>query len=87
MASLSISAAAAPSRGQEGPRLSPSADLADAIVSMNAEIGIPSGLSEMGIVEDDIPGLIEYAQKDLSARSNPRRAAAEDFEAMIRESL
>ena len=67
--------------------LAPGADLAEAITAMNAEIGIPSGLTEMGIVEDDIPGLIEYAQQDLSARSNPRRASAEDYEAMIRESL
>ncbi|MEP0190399.1 MAG: iron-containing alcohol dehydrogenase [Erythrobacter sp.] len=67
--------------------LEPGADLAEAVAAMNREIGIPSGLTEMGIVEDDIPGLIEYAQKDLSARSNPRRASDEDYEAMIRESL
>jgi len=67
--------------------LEPGADLAAAVTAMNTEIGIPSGLTEMGIVEDDIPGLIEYAQKDLSARSNPRRASDEDFERMIRESL
>lgn len=67
--------------------IEPGADLADAVAAMNREIGIPSGLTEMGIVEDDIPGLIEFAQKDLAARSNPRRASGEDFEAMIRDSL
>lgn len=67
--------------------LEPGAALDEAIAAMNAEIGIPSGLTEMGIVEDDIPGLVEYALKDLSARSNPRRASAEDFEMMIRDSL
>ena len=67
--------------------LEPGADLAEAVAAMNREIGIPAGLNEMGIVEDDIPGLIEFAQKDLSARSNPRRASDEDYEAMIRESL
>ncbi len=67
--------------------LEPGADLAEAVAAMNRAIGIPSGLTEMGIVEDDIPGLIEFAQKDLAARGNPRRASDEDFEAMIRESL
>ena len=74
-------------RLREAIGLEPGGDLAAAIERMNAEIGIPSGLTEMGIVEDDIPGLIEYALKDLSARSNPRRCSAEDFEKMIRESL
>ncbi|MEM9055154.1 MAG: iron-containing alcohol dehydrogenase, partial [Pseudomonadota bacterium] len=74
-------------RLREAMGLEPGADLAEAIRGMNAEIGIPSGLTEMGIVEDDIPGLVEYAMKDLSALSSPRRATAEEYEAMIRESL
>ncbi len=67
--------------------LAPGADLADAVSAMNADIGLPSGLSTMGVEEADIPELISYAQKDLSALSNPRKASADDFEAMIRESL
>ncbi|MEM7781115.1 MAG: iron-containing alcohol dehydrogenase [Pseudomonadota bacterium] len=67
--------------------LEPGGDLAAAIEAMNAEIGIPSGLTEMGIVEDDIPGMVDYSMNDLAARGNPRRCSAEDFEAMIRESL
>jgi 4-hydroxybutyrate dehydrogenase len=67
--------------------LAPGADIAAAIEDMNAAIGIPSGLAEMGIVEDDVPGLIEYAAKDLAARGNPRRASNEDYEAMIRASM
>ncbi|MEL7218551.1 MAG: iron-containing alcohol dehydrogenase [Pseudomonadota bacterium] len=67
--------------------LEPGADLALAVEAMNAEIGIPSGLSAMGIEESDISEMVEYAQTDLSARSNPRQASAEQFEAMIRESL
>lgn len=67
--------------------LEPGADLAEAIAQMNANIGLPSGLREMGIEEDDIPELITHALHDLSARSNPRPASEADFEAMIRESL
>ena len=67
--------------------LAPGADLADAVAAMNAEIGLPTGLGAMGVEEDDIPELIAYAQKDLSARTNPRQASADDFEMMIRQSL
>ena len=67
--------------------LAPGADIADAVSAMNADIGLPSGLSAMGVQEEDIPDLIAYAQRDLSALTNPRRATADDFEAMIRESL
>ena len=67
--------------------LAPGADLADAVAAMNAEIGLPAGLGVMGVEEDDIPELIAYAQKDLSARTNPRQASADDFEMMIRQSL
>ena len=64
-----------------------SADLADAVAVMNADIGLPAGLSTMGVEEEDIPELIAFAQKDLSARTNPREASANDFEMMIRQSL
>lgn len=67
--------------------LAPDADLSAAITEMNAAIGLPSGLAEMGIEESDIPELIEYAQKDLSARSNPRPVSAAEYEAMIREAM
>ena len=67
--------------------LASGADLADAVAAMNADIGLPAGLGAMGVEEDDIPELIAYAQKDLSARTNPRQANADDFEMMIRQSL
>jgi 4-hydroxybutyrate dehydrogenase len=67
--------------------LAPGADLADAVAAMNADISLPAGLGAMGVEEDDIPELIAYAQKDLSARTNPRQASADDFEMMIRQSL
>lgn len=67
--------------------LAPGADIAEAITAMNADIGLPSGLAAMGVEEDDIPELIAYAQKDLAALSNPRRASADDFEMMVRQSL
>ncbi|MEC7538701.1 MAG: iron-containing alcohol dehydrogenase, partial [Pseudomonadota bacterium] len=67
--------------------LTPGADIAEAITAMNADIGLPSGLQEMGVEEDDIPEMIAYAMKDLSALTNPRTASEDDFEAMIHESF
>lgn len=74
-------------RLREAIGLEPGGDLAAAIEGLNKEIGIPSGLAEMGIEESDIPEMVEYAMKDLAARSTPRRASAEEYEAMIRESM
>jgi len=74
-------------RLREAIGLEPGGDLAAAIEGMNAQIGIPSGLGEMGIEESDIAEMVEYAGKDLAARGNPRRASPEDFEAMIRASM
>jgi len=67
--------------------LAPGADLADAITAMNADIGLPPGLGAMGIEEGDMPDLIAYAKRDLSALTNPRKATEDDFEAMIRASM
>ncbi len=62
-------------------------DIAEAVAAMNADIGLPSGLQAVGLEEEDIPDLIAYAKKDLSALTNPRNATDEDYEAMIRESF
>ena len=67
--------------------LSPKADLAEAVSAMNAEIGLPSGLGDMGVEEENIPELVAYSMKDLSAATNPRGATEDDFEAIIRGSL
>jgi alcohol dehydrogenase class IV len=63
------------------------ADVADAVAAMNKRIGMPSGLAAMGVTADHVPGIIDYAQKDLAARSNPRRASANDYEAMVAETM
>ena len=67
--------------------LSPKADLAEAVSAMNAEIGLPSGLGDMGVEEENIPELVAYSMKDLSAATNPRSVTEDGFEAIIRGSL
>lgn len=59
------------------------ADLADAVAAMNRRIAMPTGLAAMGVTDEHVPGIIDYAQKDLSALSNPKRATAEDYDAML----
>ena len=67
--------------------LAPGADIAEAVSAMNVDIGLPSGLRAMGVKDEDISELIQFAKRDLSALSNPRKAADGDFEAMIRASF
>ena len=67
--------------------LGPRADLAEAVSAMNAEIGLPSGLGDMGVEEENIPELVAYSMKDLSAATNPRSVTEDGFEAIIRGSL
>lgn len=63
------------------------ADIADAVADMNHAIAMPGGLRAMGLTDDHVPGIIEYAQTDLAAFSNPRKAAADDYAAMIAETM
>ncbi len=67
--------------------LAPDADLADAVARMNADIGLPSGLAEMGVTDAEVDDIIAYAEKDLAALTNPRKATAEDYRAMIADSF
>ncbi|MCG8492144.1 MAG: iron-containing alcohol dehydrogenase [Sneathiellales bacterium] len=75
------------SRLRQAMGLEPDADLADAITAMNREIDIPSGLRALGVEDGDIPDIITYALQDLAAFTNPRKATAEDYEALIKQSL
>lgn len=74
-------------RLREAMGLAPGADLADAVAAMSQRIGMPSGLTAIGVTADHVPGIIEYSQKDLAARSNPKRASAQDYAAMVAATL
>ncbi len=62
-------------------------DLAEAIEGLNAEIGMPKGLGEMGVKEDMIADFVPHALADLAHRTNPRVATAEDYEALFRQAM
>ena len=63
------------------------ADPADFIRRLNADLGLPANLGEMGVVGDSIPDLAEHATKDMSTFTNPRRCSAADFEELFEVAL
>ncbi len=67
--------------------LEPGADIADAIAGLNASIGLPANLTEMGLTEARLGDMVPYAVSDLATRTNPRPVGASEFEALYRESF
>lgn len=49
------------------------------VQELSADLGIPSGLAEMGLPEDSIPNLSKNAIKDACYITNPRDAEVEDI--------
>ncbi len=63
------------------------ADLADAILGLNRELGLPVRLSEMGVREEHLAGIGEAAARDHSTATNPRPIGAAEYDRLLRESL
>lgn len=87
---LRFNAAAAPGKYERiaaAIGLPPQADLADAVLTMNRSIGLPSGLAQMGVSESMIDELAQIAAIDLSSRSNPRPATSADYAGLFRQAL
>lgn len=62
-------------------------DIPGAIREMNARLGLPSGLAEMGVTRDMFPQIIKGAMADHCHKTNPRIATVEDYEEMLAASL
>jgi hypothetical protein len=63
------------------------ADLAAFIEDLNARIGLPKSLREMGVPAGVIPEMAAKAEKDHTNPTNPRKATAADYGALLRESI
>ena len=76
--------------GEHIEGLSPekAADLAiDAIKKLASDIGIPSGLKELGAKEEDLELLAEYAMQDVCRLTNPRTLSKEEIIEIYRKAL
>ncbi len=67
--------------------LASASDIPLAIQDMNARLGLPTGLGAMGVTPAMFPRVIEGALADHCHKTNPRLASAQDYEAMLAESL
>lgn len=63
------------------------ADLSKAIVKLNAELGLPSSLAEMGLTQDDCEPLVKWAFEDHSTATNGRPLTEADLRKLFTASL
>jgi alcohol dehydrogenase len=58
-----------------------------AIEKLSADIGIPAGLTELGVEEKDIKTMAENAMKDACSLTNPRLATLDDVMQIYKNAL
>jgi alcohol dehydrogenase class IV len=63
------------------------ADLAYVIEELNADLGLPANLGQMGVTSDLIPDLVEKALLDHSTETNVRPCSREDFEHLFLQAI
>lgn len=61
--------------------------LAEHVRRLADDVGVPRGLSELGVSEDDVPRLAENTLLDACLTTNPRAAEAGDVETLFRAAL
>lgn len=71
------------SRMAQAMGLNSASDICPAIVEMNQQLGLPSGLKEMGVQSSDFEKIIKGAMADHCHKTNPRIATEEDYQNML----
>jgi alcohol dehydrogenase class IV len=66
---------------------SPADAVADAIRTMNARLGLPSGLAALGVETSMFERIIAGALADHTHKTNPRLATRDDYARMLGESM
>jgi 4-hydroxybutyrate dehydrogenase len=61
--------------------------LADWVANLGAKLGLPQGLSAMGVPPDVLPRIAEHAEQDPSTETNARPVTRSDYEGMLRDSI
>lgn len=59
----------------------------EAIRKLSRDVGIPAGLGDIGVKEDDIPLLADNAIKDLCCFFNPRTISLDDLKRLYKEAM
>ncbi len=67
--------------------LSAGADVAQAIVDMNARLGMPKGLGEMGVERAWFDRVVSGAMVDHCHKTNPRLASVDDYLMLLEQSM
>ena len=67
--------------------LSPDQDLAEVISALNADLGLPANLREMGVRDEHIPALAKLANADHTNATNPRPAGVADYVRLFEEAM
>ena len=61
--------------------------VAAAIRDMNARLGLPSGLGELGVTSSMYERIVDGAMADHCHKTNPRIATRDDYVAMLEASM
>ncbi len=64
-----------------------SADLADAILQLTADLGLPTTLSQMDVTRSDLDLAAPLAEQDHTNATNPRKASAADYAMLLSEAF
>jgi alcohol dehydrogenase class IV len=59
------------------------ADLAQTVLDLTSELGLPTTLSQMGVTETDLEKAAPLAEKDHTNGTNPRKATTEDYRQLL----
>lgn len=62
-------------------------DLVNALRELNADLGIPVCLEDVGVTEDKIPLMVADAMKSKHVQINPRATSAKDIEALYHKAM
>lgn len=67
--------------------LGAASDVPEALLDMNARLGLPSGLAELGVEREQFEAVIRGALADHCHTTNPRLASADDYRQMLEASM
>ena len=68
-------------------RLGAASELAEFIEGLNRRLGLPDGLSKMGVSKDILPAIAEAAVADHSTATNPRPLSRDDFVQLLSDAF